>query len=138
MAKRSYKMSRDRNSEPPEITTDHLSVGLAAVFEIAQKWRLNDPDLRALLGEPSQPVYESWRLGNPVSVSLDTQTRISLILRIYKTLRILYADDLIGDTWIHQPNDEFGGRSGKDLICSNGIEGLLTVCNYLDVVRHGG
>jgi hypothetical protein len=65
--------------------------------------------------------------------------RISLVLGIFKDLRILYAESDLADRWIQLPNGNplFGGRPAVTLMTEGGIDGLYQVRRLLDARRGG-
>ena len=64
--------------------------------------------------------------------------RISLVLGIFKDLRILYPEQELADRWVHLPNSNplFGGRPALILMV-DGIDGLYQVRRLLDGRRGG-
>jgi len=65
--------------------------------------------------------------------------RISFVLGIYKSLRILYPERDLADRWVKLPNGNslFGGRPALALMTRNGIDGLYQVRRLLDGRRGG-
>jgi hypothetical protein len=65
--------------------------------------------------------------------------RISLVLGIYKDLRILYPEEDLAHRWVKLPNSNplFGGRPALALMTEGGIDGLYQVRRLLDGRRGG-
>jgi hypothetical protein len=70
-------------------------------------------------------------------LSLDTLTRISLVLGIHKALQVLYAEPAFADRWMRMPNANplFGGLAPIAFAAGNGIDGLFQVRRLLDARR---
>ncbi|MDF1854295.1 hypothetical protein [Pseudooceanicola sp.] len=91
--------------------------GLRAFLAIADRYRITTRDRIALLGEPSNSTYHEWvkkaRAAVPLSLPLDTLTRISRTLGIHKTLGILFPNEAEAMTWLKGPHrgEAFGGQA---------------------------
>src|SRR5215213_4003723 len=73
---------------------------LRAFFATARQWQLATADERALLGWPPTSTFHKYKSGDAGILSLDTLTRISLVLGIYKALQVIYAEPAFADRWI--------------------------------------
>lgn len=71
------------------------------------------------------------------SIPVDTRERISHILGIWKSLRILLSLDERVYKWIRQPNSYFDGQSALDVMLAGGVVDLYKVRWYLDAQRGG-
>lgn len=111
--------------------------GLKAFFEIVKLWHLSMDDARILLGMPSRRTLYNWKSGAVRTVPHDVLTRLSYIVGIYKALQVLYADPVLADRWIRQPNSAFGGQSALRRMLAGEITDLAAVRDYLDSVRGG-
>jgi hypothetical protein len=87
-------------------------------FNVAQKWQLTVEEERALLGWPPESTFYKYKSGQVSTLSYDMLTRISLLLGIYKDLRILYPEQDLADRWIRLPNSNplFGGQPALALM----------------------
>jgi hypothetical protein len=112
--------------------------GLKVFFNIMRRWRVRDQDARALLGNVSNgPYYEMKR--NPDRVlEPDRLTRISYMVGIFKSLGILYSDDL-ADAWVQRPNSNpiFAGGTPLAFMIAGGLPAIQTVRRLLDARRAG-
>ena len=110
---------------------------LRAFFAIGRAWKLSAGDERALLGWPPTSTFHKYKSGRSGVLSLDTLTRISLALGIYKALHILYAEPAFADRWMQLPNANplFGGRTPVTFVADAGIDGLFQVRRLLDARR---
>lgn len=119
----------------------HLSkAALRAFFALSEKWQLTRDQSITLLGRPSVSTYHNWKNLKSSSLSHDTLERISYLLGIHKTLRIIFSrnpESVI--SWIHKPNKHalFAGRSALEKILSGSITDLFIVREYLDSHRGG-
>lgn len=110
-------------------------VALRAFFNIVEKWQLRDQDSIALLGSPSRSTFYSWKRGNASALSPDTTERISLVLGVYKALRILFPTAEQAHQWINKPNTFFGGKPARESFCKGSIINMLDMRRYLDGMR---
>src|SRR5206468_1230042 len=76
---------------------------LRAFFNIVDRWGLRDEDARVLLGGLSNGPYYKWRKDRDRTLDVDTLTRISYLVGIFKALNILYGQAL-ADEWVKLPN----------------------------------
>jgi len=113
---------------------------MRAFFNVAATWRLNNEEQRALLGWPPESTFYKYKAGQVGTLSYDMLIRISLVLGIYKGLRILYPEPDLADRWVVKlPNSNplFGGSPALALMTANGIDGLYQVRRLLDGRRGG-
>ena len=117
----------------------HLSgPGLRAFFSIAQEWNLTVEEQMDLLGLESRSTYFSWKRAQEARLDRDQLERISHVLGIYKSLRILFPVQAQGNAWVKKANDGalFEGRSALDRM-RRGLRDLFAVRCYLDAQRGG-
>ncbi|WP_338761413.1 antitoxin Xre/MbcA/ParS toxin-binding domain-containing protein [Massilia sp. METH4] len=139
----SYPKSRYEPAQPVDLNArperERLSqTALKGFFKLAAAWKLRDEDARELLGGPSSSAFYEWKR-NPVRVlEVDRITRISYLIGIYKSLHIIYGDQL-ADEWIHLPNKNiiFGGRSPLAYMLAGGLLAMQTVRKLVDARRGG-
>jgi uncharacterized protein (DUF2384 family) len=117
--------------------------GLRTFLTITDRYGITTQDRIALLGEPSKSTYHEWvrkaREAAPLSLPLDTLTRISGVLGIHKALGILFPIEAEAMTWLKGPHqaEVFGGQAPVDVMIGGGLDGILTVRRYLDAWRGG-
>src|SRR3546814_7030088 len=117
--------------------------GLRTFLAFADLWSLTEEQRRLILGYPARSTYRGWvkkaREHRDITLSVDALMRISAILGIYKGLRILFADDDEGVTWLRTPPDAriLGGGPPIDLMISGTQDALLTVRRLIDAARGG-
>lgn len=103
----------------------------------ADRLQLSIAQRCALLGDITRQTYHNWARRQDATLSRDQLERISLVIGIYKALRLLFADEAAGLRWLKAPNRDtpFGGRSPLDHACEGGIRGLYDLRRYLDAWR---
>jgi hypothetical protein len=117
--------------------------GLRTFLAIADRYGIPTRDRVALLGEPSNSTYHEWvrkaRVEAPLSLPLDTLTRISGVLGVHKALGILFPIEAEAMTWLKGPHrgELFGGQAPLEVMIGGGLDGILTVRRYLDGWRGG-
>ncbi|MDO9589035.1 MAG: DUF2384 domain-containing protein [Brevundimonas sp.] len=113
-----------------------IPVDLDAFFSIAEKWKLSTDDQIRLLGSPGRSTFFKWKKEGG-AVPVDTTERISHILGIWKSLKVLFTLDERAYDWIHRPNDYFDGQSALNVMLAGGVSDLYRVRWYLDAQRGG-
>ena len=111
---------------------------LKGFFKLAAAWKLRDDDARELLGGLSSSAYYDWKKHPDRVLEVDRITRISYLLGIYKSLHILYGDQL-ADEWVTLPNRNaiFGGRTPLAYMAAGGLLAMQTVRKLVDARRGG-
>ncbi|MEW6612434.1 MAG: MbcA/ParS/Xre antitoxin family protein [Pseudomonadota bacterium] len=113
---------------------------LRAFFDIAEHWRLSRQEAMTLLGIDATSTYANWKAGRAGALPRDTLERISYLLGIHKSLRVLFARHPESVyAWVRKPNDAplFGGRSALERMLSGQVSDLFLVRQYLDAQRGG-
>lgn len=109
------------------------------VIRIAEIWHLTNSEICQLLGNVSERTwFRIKKSGSARALSQDTLTRISLLVGLFKGLRLLFTAPL-ADDWVRLPNTgaRFGGRRPLDLMCEGGIPAMLAVRRHIDALRGG-
>ena len=122
-----------------KIRQEYTPAGVHVFFNIMNEWKVKDTDARDLLrGLGNGPFYEMKR--NPEGKVLDAERlqRISYIVGIYKTLRILFGKDL-GNRFVHLPNSNrmFNGSTPLEYMKKGGLLAMQDVQRLLDARRGG-
>lgn len=118
-------------------TTAEIQAMQRAVTNILARWGVADGDAAIILGGLSPKTYRRWREGALGRVNRDLADRLSLILGIHKSLRIIFADPAQGYAWMRHPNAQLAGRTPLDLLKDGGMADLTRLRRYLDSVRGG-
>lgn len=107
--------------------------GLRTFFGIADEWELSGVEQRTLLGGLSSSTFHNWKTGKIGALSSDQLERVSLVLGIYKGLKLLFADDGAGLRWLKAENtDAPFGRSPLNRMLRGSIDDLYAVRRYID------
>ena len=123
----------------PAKDLSHLSgPGIRAFFRIGQAWSLSVEEQMDLPGLDSRSTYFSWKRAQDARLNRDQLERISHVLGIYKSLRILFPSTAQANAWVKKPNAAplFEGGSALERM-RFGIRDLFAVRNYLDSQRGG-
>jgi hypothetical protein len=139
----SYPRSRFEPAIPVDLNAreerERLSKSaLAAFFRLVDAWSVRDEDARELLGGLSSSSYYDWKKKPERVLEVDRITRISYLVGIYKSLHILYGDEL-ADRWVTLPNKNiiFGGRTPLAYMLGGGLLAMQTVRKLVDARRGG-
>lgn len=106
---------------------------LETFFAIADRWKLSADEQITLLGSPGRSTYFKWKKEGG-SLPADTRERLSHMLGVWKSLRILFTQDERGEEWVRQKNRYFDGASALDVMLES-MSGLIRVRRYLDAQR---
>jgi hypothetical protein len=125
-----------RGSHSPSVA-DLGGPGLRAFVALAEQWQLSIPEQLKLLGIASRSTFFKWKREARPRLPQDTLERISYLLGIYKSLRILLPDDEAVIAWVRKPNDAplFGGKTALERLLSGQVADLFVVRQYLDAER---
>ena len=121
--------------EQSAIATVDPNKALKGYFGVMDLWNASNAEARVILGSPSTSTFFAWKRGDQARLPSDTLRRIGHVAGIFKTLRILYSDQVLADRWIRTPNKAFGGQAPFERMSSGDIRDLATVRSYLDAVR---
>ncbi len=143
LAQYAYPKTRHEPAPPVDLNDrqerERLShAALKGFFKLAAAWNLRDDDARELLGGLSSSAFYEWKKGPARVLEVDRITRISYLIGIYKSLHILYGDQL-ADEWITLPNKNsiFGGRTPLAYMLAGGLLAMQTVRKLVDARRGG-
>ncbi len=106
---------------------------LETFFAMADRWKLSTDEQIALLGSPGRSTFFKWKKDGGV-LPADTRERLSHLLGIWKSLRILFTQDERGEAWVRAKNRYFDGASALDVMLE-GMSGVIRVRRYLDAQR---
>lgn len=115
--------------------SSRIPAELETFFAIADKWHLSADEQIVLLGSPGRSTFFKWKKDGG-TLPADTRERLSHILGIWKSLRILFTHDERGEAWVRAKNRYFDGASALDVMLE-GMSGIIRVRRYLDAQRGG-
>lgn len=113
--------------------SSRIPAELETFFAISGRWGLSTDDQIALLGHPGRSTFFKWKKDGG-TLPADTRERLSHILGIWKSLRILFTEEERGEAWIRAKNRYFDGASALDVMLE-GMSGVIRVRRYLDAQR---
>lgn len=128
----------DRRRDP-KVRRQMSGPAMRTFLNVAAAWELSNDEQRALLGWPPESTFFKYKSGQVGTLPFDMLMRISLVLGIFKALRILFPERHLADRWIKLPNSNplFGGRPAIALMADGGMDGLYHVRRLLDARRGG-
>jgi hypothetical protein len=109
------------------------------VVRLADIWRLTSAEACALLGDVSERTWFRMKKGGwDGALSHDALTRVSLLVGIFKGLRLLFSQPL-SDEWVRLPNKGrlHGGRRPLDVMIEGGIPKMIEIRRHVDALRGG-
>lgn len=114
------------------MSNDEFSlVGLKTFINIMHQWGVEQNKQSIILGLDIQEVLKQRDSGNEINLPDSALIRISHVIRIYKSLRIIFALEGQANAWIHKSNTSFDGDSAMDVILRGEIQDLERVSGYL-------
>jgi uncharacterized protein (DUF2384 family) len=119
----------------PDISDEEGAAMARAVVSLFRLWELTDAEACVLLGGLSKRTYARWKDGGVGRLTIDQKTRLSVLMGIHKSLRILFTDKARAHAWVRRPNDAFDGASALDVMLGGYLTDLFRVRHYLDAVR---
>lgn len=125
----------NKNTNHPEITQAEAQAMQRAIINLFERWKLTENEAAILLGGINPRTFHRWKKGEYGRTSVDLNARMSNIMGIHKSLRLLFKDALRGYEWIRKPNTIFGGRSALDILLNGAFTDLMRVRHYLDAQR---
>src|ERR1700736_1575126 len=132
------QVAADRRRDP-KVRRQMSGPAMRTFLNVAEAWCLATEEQRALLGWPPESTFYKYKAGQVGMLPYDMLMRLSLVLGIYKDLRILYPERDLADRWIRLPNNNplFGGKPALALMADGGMDGLYQVRRLLDSRRGG-
>jgi hypothetical protein len=135
-----------RPKAPTAYSPQHAAAALRWFDSMRQsdEWGLTIDEQIQLLGGVKKRTYQDWKKkaleGETVELSRDTLERLSLLLGIYKALKIIAPTDRmdVAKRWFNTPNQNalFAGLSPKAFLLEVGtMEALYATRRYLDSAR---
>jgi hypothetical protein len=112
---------------------------LPGIFKLlGEEWGLNNEQQMRLLGLGSRQTLANWKK-TPAGATLsrDLQERLSYLLGIHKSLRILFPERELARRWLFTPNGNraFGGQAPMARLLNGLVVDLAFVRQFLDYER---
>ncbi|MFC3908556.1 antitoxin Xre/MbcA/ParS toxin-binding domain-containing protein [Legionella dresdenensis] len=104
-----------------------------SLINLVDRFDLKEGEARILMGDMPRSTYTSHKS----RLNRDQRERVSYLLGIYKSLRILFDDEVQARTWINRKNTlpPFNGLTPKEYMLEGGIVRLAEVRRFLDFWR---
>jgi len=114
-------------------------VALKGFFNICCEWDCTQEEMMQLLGGVSRDTLVKYQTLPQAKLSQDTLERISYILGIYKSLRIMYPTAERANRRIRLETSEapFAGTSALDFMARGSMKHLMEARRYFDAKRAG-
>ncbi len=123
------------NSNHHAITLAEAHAMQRAVINLFERWKLTETEAATLLGGVNPRTYHRWKKGEYGRTSVDLNARLSNLMGIHKSLRLLFKDPLRAYEWVRKPNATFAGHSALDVMLKGEFTDLLRIRHYLDTQR---
>lgn len=105
-------------------------VAAKAFFRIADAWRLGRQECATILAASPRSI-DRWKAGTTPDFNRDQFERISYVLSIYGGLHAIFGESPIANTWVNDPNADFGGRSPIGRMLDGNVGDLAQVSDYV-------
>lgn len=125
-------------AQPATDTPQAGRVALTFFFNLMDKWGCSVEQQRTLLGGVGTTTYYKYRKLPDMRLPRDTLERISWLMGIHKSLRILFAQNAErAYQWVVKPNSAapFNGMSALEYMLAGRVVDLADVRRYLDAAR---
>lgn len=122
-------------SQPMKPVSD--AVAWKSLQALVQRFQLSETEATTLMGEMPRSTYQKGVHQHIGKLNRDQKERISYLLGIYKSLRILFTDSAQALTWIDRKNDltPFNGITPKRFMLEGSLVRLAEVRRFLDFWR---
>lgn len=114
-------------------------VALKGFFGICREWDCTQEEMMQLLGSVSRDTLAQYQTLPHVKLSRDTLERISYILGIYESLRVMYPTTERANRRVRLETSEppFLGSSALDFMAQGSMKHLMETRRYFDAKRAG-
>jgi|SRR5690554_417985 len=114
-------------------------VALKGFVGICREWDCTQKEMMQLLGGVSRSTLAKYETLPHVTLSQDTLERISYILGIYESLRVMYPTAERANRRVRLETSEvpFSGTSALDFMTRGSLEYLMETRRYFDAKRAG-
>lgn len=124
----------------PELPTKAGAIGLKAAFNILDKWGCTPEQEWHILGMKKSTYYKNRESSNNARLSADQLERVSYILNIHATLRMIFdnPENVYGFMSMANNNPFFNGKAPLELIATGRFGSLYEAFKRIDALRGGG
>lgn len=117
------------------LSGERQALALEGFFKIMELWRVENSDVRNILGSPPTRTFYAWKKKPPARLPEDTLRRIGYVAGIWKALQIVYSKPELADGWVSRKNDFFGGQTPLQRMAAGDVTDLAVVRAYIDAAR---
>jgi hypothetical protein len=112
-------------------------VALKGFFNICREWGCSQDEMMQMLGGVSRSTLAKYQKLPYVKLSRDTLERISYVMGIYKSLRVMYPTAERANRRVRLATSEvpFSGTSALEFIARGSMKHLMQARRYFDAKR---
>jgi len=112
-------------------------VALKGFFNICHEWSCTQEEMMQMLGGISRSTLAKYQKLPYIKLSRDTLERISYVLGIYKSLRLMYPTAERANRRVRLATSElpFSGTSALEFIARGSMKHLMQARRYFDAKR---
>lgn len=112
-------------------------VALKGFFNICHEWGCSQEEMMQMLGGISRSTLSRYQKLPHIKLSRDTLERISYIMGIYKSLRVMYPSAERANRRVRLPTSEvpFSGSSALEFMARGSMKHLMQARRYFDAKR---
>lgn len=122
----------DFRAEP--VTQDEGAAMFRAAVNLFGKWGITDDQAALLLDMPVRS-FRRWKAEGPGRLSRDARARLSNLMGIHKSLRLIFTEPQRAYGWVRAASSDFAGASALDIMLGGELTDLMRVRRYLDAER---
>ena len=105
-----------------------------ACLGLFRLWGVTDSEAAVLLDLPAR-TFARWKAGAAGRLGRDQKARLSNLMGIHKSLRIIFQQPERAYRWVKLPNRAFGGRSALDIMLGGELTDLMRIRRFLNAER---
>lgn len=132
-------MAQQNKRQPETSDAEALRghVALKGFFNICHEWGCSQEEMMQMLGGISRSTLSKYQKLPYIKLSRDRLERISYIMGIYKSLRVMYPSAERANRRVRLPTSEipFSGSSALDFMARGSMKHLMQARRYFDAKR---
>ncbi len=132
-------MAQQHKRKPDTADSEALRghVALKGFFNICREWGCSQEEMMQMLGGVSRSTLAKYQKLPYVKLSRDTLERISYIMGIYKSLRVMYPTAERANRRVRLETSEvpFSGTSALEFMARGSMKHLMQARRYFDAKR---
>ncbi|MGC8122003.1 antitoxin Xre-like helix-turn-helix domain-containing protein [Marinobacter sp. VGCF2001] len=132
-------MAQQHEKQPQASDTEALRghVALKGFFNICREWSCSQEEMMQMLGGISRSTLAKYQKLPYIKLSRDTLERISYVLGIYKSLRVMYPTAERSNRRIRLATSDvpFSGASALEFMARGSMKHLMQARRYFDAKR---